>query len=52
MACHPDLVLKSKTAMKNVKDMEMNEGTVCRLCQDTVRFTASHSFSYLEPDEV
>lgn len=36
MACHPDLVLKSKTAMKNVKDMEMNEGTVCRLCQDTV----------------
>jgi hypothetical protein len=36
MACHPDLVLRSKTAMKDVKDHESTEGTVCRLCQDTV----------------
>ena len=40
MACHPDLVLRSKTAM--LKDMESTaEGTVCRLCQDTVSLLCS-----------
>ncbi|ODN78317.1 hypothetical protein L202_03960 [Cryptococcus amylolentus CBS 6039] len=31
MACHPDLVLRSK----NSTLAEINEGTVCRLCNDT-----------------
>lgn len=43
MACHPDLVLKSKTAMKDVKDMETTEGTVCRLCNDTVSLAFTHA---------
>jgi DNA repair protein RAD16 len=35
MACHPDLVLRSKTSVL-VKDHVDN--AVCRLCNDTVSF--------------
>ena len=35
MACHPDLVLKSKTNAKTFQgDDEFGEATVCRLCND------------------
>jgi DNA repair protein RAD16 len=34
MACHPDLVLRSKTSA--LKALDVNEGNVCRLCQDSV----------------
>lgn len=35
MACHPDLVLKSKTNAKTFQDnQEFGEATVCRLCND------------------
>jgi len=33
MACHPDLVLRSKTS----KYVQTEEEAVCRLCHDTVR---------------
>lgn len=32
MACHPDLVLRSKTS---TLALDVSEGTVCRLCNDT-----------------
>lgn len=34
MACHPDLVLKSKTNAGRFSAEELNEATVCRLCND------------------
>jgi DNA repair protein RAD16 len=33
MACHPDLVLKSKSSKLA---LEVTEGNVCRICNDTV----------------
>ena len=37
MACHPDLVLKSKTNAKTFQgNEEFGEATVCRLCNDIV----------------
>lgn len=33
MACHPDLVLRSKNSALT----DVQEGTVCRICNDTVR---------------
>lgn len=34
MACHPDLVLKSKTNAKTFATEDVGEATVCRLCND------------------
>lgn len=34
MACHPDLVLKSKTNAKVFTNGDTSEATVCRLCND------------------
>ena len=34
MACHPDLVLKSKTNAGVFSAEELSEATVCRLCND------------------
>ena len=34
MACHPDLVLKSKTNAGVFSAGELSEATVCRLCND------------------
>lgn len=39
MACHPDLVLRGKTA-KILPEAE--EGTVCRLCNDQVSRVVFH----------
>jgi hypothetical protein len=37
MACHPDLVLRSKTS--SLKAIDVDQGNVCRLCQDSVSCT-------------
>ena len=42
MACHPDLVLRGKTA-KILPEAE--EGTVCRLCNDEVSLPINWSLS-------
>lgn len=35
MACHPDLVLRSKTNVGAFEgNAEFGEGTVCRICND------------------
>src|ERR1700730_3683765 len=34
MACHPDLVLKSKTNAAAFPDAQVGEATVCRICND------------------
>lgn len=34
MACHPDLVLRSKTNTNKFLPEEAGEATVCRLCND------------------
>jgi SNF2 family DNA or RNA helicase len=34
MACHPDLVLKSKSSANTFADAQVGEVTVCRICND------------------
>lgn len=34
MACHPDLVLRSKTNAGSFLPADVGEATVCRLCND------------------
>jgi DNA repair protein RAD16 len=34
MACHPDLVLRSKTNATKFGDVQVGEATICRLCND------------------
>ena len=34
MACHPDLVLKSKTNVNSFDTEDVGEATVCRICND------------------
>ena len=34
MACHPDLVLKSKTNANSFDTEDIGEATVCRICND------------------
>ena len=34
MACHPDLVLRSKTNIGSFVQEDIGEATVCRLCND------------------
>lgn len=43
MACHPDLVLRSKTS---TLAQSTEEGTVCRICNDTVRLERSFLISW------
>jgi DNA repair protein RAD16 len=49
MACHPDLVLKSKTNAKAFQgNDELGEATVCRLCneiaEDAIQSKCRHIF--------
>jgi len=34
MACHPDLVLKSKTNINSFDAGDVGEATICRICND------------------
>lgn len=34
MACHPDLVLKSKTNTRLLGTEDIGEATICRICND------------------
>ena len=34
MACHPDLVLKSKTNVNSFDAEDIGEATICRICND------------------
>lgn len=34
MACHPDLVLKSKTNVNSFDAGDIGEATICRICND------------------
>lgn len=34
MACHPDLVLRSKTNVATFLQENLGEATICRLCND------------------
>ena len=34
MACHPDLVLKSKTNVSSFDAEDIGEATICRICND------------------
>ncbi|KAG5639348.1 hypothetical protein H0H81_004069 [Sphagnurus paluster] len=61
MACHPDLVLRSKTNARNFASDEFEEATVCRLCndiaEDAIQSKCRHIFDraciqqYLESSE-
>ncbi|KAF5371952.1 hypothetical protein D9615_008067 [Tricholomella constricta] len=61
MACHPDLVLRSKTNARNFTNEDIEEATVCRLCndiaEDAIKSKCHHIFDraciqqYLETSE-
>ncbi|KAG6896857.1 hypothetical protein C0992_005604 [Termitomyces sp. T32_za158] len=61
MACHPDLVLRSKTNAYKFNDMNLEEATVCRICndiaEDAIQAKCRHIFDrsciqqYLETSE-
>ena len=48
MACHPDLVLRSKTNAATFGDVQVGEITICRLCndiaEDAIRSKCRHIF--------
>ncbi|TEB29534.1 hypothetical protein FA13DRAFT_1734745 [Coprinellus micaceus] len=48
MACHPDLVIRSKTNVQTFVPDEAGEGTVCRLCnefaEDAIQSKCHHVF--------
>ncbi|KAG6830955.1 hypothetical protein H0H92_013666 [Tricholoma furcatifolium] len=61
MACHPDLVLKSKTNARKFSDNDVEEATMCRICndvaEDAIQAKCRHVFDrqciqqYLETSE-
>ncbi|KAG5341019.1 hypothetical protein C0989_012223 [Termitomyces sp. Mn162] len=61
MACHPDLVLRSKTNAHKFTDLDLEEATVCRICndvaEDAIQAKCRHIFDraciqqYLETSE-
>ncbi|KAG6878349.1 hypothetical protein C0993_008107 [Termitomyces sp. T159_Od127] len=61
MACHPDLVLRSKTNASKFNDLNLEEATVCRICndvaEDAIQAKCRHIFDraciqqYLETSE-
>ncbi|KAF8075888.1 SNF2 family N-terminal domain-containing protein [Lyophyllum atratum] len=61
MACHPDLVLRSKTNARSFTNDDLEEATVCRICndiaEDAIQAKCRHIFDracikqYLETSE-